>query len=119
MVLLARRAFGVALSRDQPALLEPFEAIREDVAGNALGRGEEVGEPPLVVQEEIPDDEERPAIADEVERAGNGAARPQRAAAARTGAQRLFHAASLAQTCKMQLSGLDCPANVTCILQVT
>jgi hypothetical protein len=73
MIFHPRRAVCITLARDQPALFEPIEPVGEDVAGNPLGRILEIREAPLVVQQEIPNHQQRPAIADEIECASNRA----------------------------------------------
>ena len=61
---------GVAVSCDQAAAFEPGQPFRQNVAGNALGRVEELGEAALVVQQQVAHHEQGPAVADQVEGAG-------------------------------------------------
>ena len=74
VVLEARRALGVRLAGDETGALEAFQALGQDVGGDVLGREEEIAEAGFT-GEEVADDEQRPAIAEDVERAGDGAAR--------------------------------------------
>src|SRR5579864_6945519 len=77
-VLLTDRALVIPATFDQAAPLEALEAFGEDVGGDAFGRGEELGEAMLAEEEQIPDDEEGPPIAHEVQRPANRAGRAQR-----------------------------------------
>jgi NAD-dependent deacetylase len=79
VVLVACGPFLVPAPLHEAASLETPEALGEDVGGDPFGRSEEVGEPVLVVEQQVADDEQRPEIADEVERAGDRTRGPERA----------------------------------------
>src|SRR5262245_55932754 len=51
----------------EPAVLEPPQAIGQHVGGNALGRREKVRELVLPQEHQVSDDEEGPAVADQVQ----------------------------------------------------
>jgi len=72
-VFFARRVRAVALRRDNPAGDEPFQPVGEDVGRNPFLRFEELGEPPLPPHQ-VSDDEQRPAVAEDIERARHGTA---------------------------------------------
>jgi len=71
MIFLPRRAIRVLSPLDQPAALQPLEAVGEDVARNPLGRRLEFREPTLVIEQQIANDQQRPPIADQIEGAGD------------------------------------------------
>jgi hypothetical protein len=75
MIFLARRVLCVFPPDDQPAALEPLESIRQDVAGDSLRRREELSETTFVVEQQIANDEERPPVADQIERTGDRTSR--------------------------------------------
>src|SRR5215831_2848868 len=74
VVLEPRGVFAVEAARDQAVRFHVLEARRERIRRNAGQRLLEVLEPPRPVQEEVPQHQDRPALADEVERAGDRAA---------------------------------------------
>ena len=74
VVLEPGGVFAVEAARDQAVRLHVFEARRERVRRDAGQRFLEVLESPRPVQEEITQHQDRPALADEVERAGDRAA---------------------------------------------
>src|SRR5262245_13056181 len=74
VVLEPGGVLAVEAARDQAVRLHVLEARRERVRRYAGQRLLEVLEPPRPVAEEIPQHQDRPALADEVERAGDRAA---------------------------------------------
>jgi hypothetical protein len=69
VVLRARGTGEVPLPDDEAAPFEPLEPIREDVGGDTLRRRQKLREAALLIEEEIPQDEQRPAVPNEIERA--------------------------------------------------
>src|SRR5207302_1111004 len=74
VVLEARRALAVRHTPDQAGGLQALEPLGEDVGGNVLGRAEEVAEAGFAM-EKVTDHQQRPAVADQIERACDGAKR--------------------------------------------
>jgi hypothetical protein len=72
VVLEAARVLAVGDAADQARVFEALEAIGEQVGRDVFGRGQEFAEALLAV-EQVADDEQCPAVADDVERAGDGA----------------------------------------------
>src|SRR5437899_3621464 len=62
---------------DKPVLPQRPETRREDVRGDPLRRAEELVEVPLTAQQ-VTHDEQRPAVADEIQRTGHGTVRAAR-----------------------------------------
>jgi len=83
-ILFACRSLLVPTPRDQPASLEPRKSFSQDVGGDGFRGCEEISKPTLAVEQHITHDEQCPPIADEIQRAGNGASRPQLSALRRT-----------------------------------
>src|SRR4051812_10339661 len=79
-VVLAAGVAPIERAGYQPRLFEALEPVCQDVGGDAFGRREELPVATLA-QQQIPDDEQRPAVPEEIQRAGDGAARAARAAA--------------------------------------
>jgi hypothetical protein len=65
-VLGAQGVLAVHDALDEAVLLQPEEAVREELWRRGRGGLAELGEAGLA-QEEVADDEQRPAVADEVE----------------------------------------------------
>src|SRR5262249_20850024 len=96
VVLLTGRALLVPLPFDQAGALQAGQAFRQDVARDALRGCEEVGVAALAIEEDVAHDEERPAVPEDVEGAGDRTGRAQ----PRTGR----HAASVTRTCILQVT---------------
>ncbi len=73
VVFLSRRVLRIAPTDQQAAAFEPLQAISQNVAGDLLRRSEELDVSMLVIQQEIAHHQQRPAISDEIERAGDRA----------------------------------------------
>jgi hypothetical protein len=71
-VLGAKGVLAVDRTLDEAALLEPLEAAGEELGRDARQGGEELAEPALA-EEEVADDEQCPAVPDDVEGLGDGA----------------------------------------------
>jgi hypothetical protein len=63
---------AVATRRDDAGLDQPPQSIRKDVGRNALRRAQELGKASLP-SDQVANHEERPAVADEIQRARDGA----------------------------------------------
>ncbi len=74
VILDAQRVGAVGDAREQALALEAFEAVGEDVGRDVLIRSQEVAEAGFA-EEQVADEDEGPAIADEVEAGGDGAER--------------------------------------------
>src|SRR5579871_5478607 len=99
-------------TRDDALLLEPLEAIGQDVGGDAFGGGEKFAVAGFAAQQ-VTNHEQGPAVAEQVERAGDGA--PGALGVAAAGGVRLgnLHIASItatlsSMTCYLQASGAIC-----------
>src|SRR5882724_1063242 len=64
------RMLGIELAGDDAVLLEDLEALRQHVGGDAVERRQEILKAPRARQE-VPDHEEGPALAEELERLGH------------------------------------------------
>src|SRR5919202_456573 len=80
LVLDARRALAVGAAFDEAFALQALQALGQDVGRDLLGRIEKLAETALAGQQ-VADHQQRPAIADHVEGAGDrtGGAPPRRA----------------------------------------
>ena len=67
----ARRGRGQLTLLDQPCVLEVAQPVGEEIAGDAGQPGTEVGEP-LLPEGQLTQDQQGPAVTDDVERAGGG-----------------------------------------------
>jgi hypothetical protein len=66
----------VAGARNNTFSLEALEAIGKDIRRNSLGRGEQLTEATSIPRE-VANNQERPAVANQVERAGDRAGRAE------------------------------------------
>jgi hypothetical protein len=66
VIFLTRRMILVTAPFDEPAALEPFEAVREDIARDSFGRRQHVRESPLFIEEKIAHHQKSPAVADNI-----------------------------------------------------
>ena len=92
-------AAGVARclrSRDHPRVLEPAQPVGEDVRCHVLLAFEELAVAVLVLEQDVPNDEERPAITEHVERVADRA----------IGSPRVEHTAKPSRLAKCKLSRL-------------
>jgi hypothetical protein len=71
-ILGARRVGGVKPALDHAAFLELLEPSGQNAGRESRERIAEILKAPGAIQQEIAEDEDRPAIADEVEGAGDG-----------------------------------------------
>jgi len=67
---------GVRDAGDQASALEAFQAVGQDVGGDVLGRSKEITEATFA-GEQVANDEQGPAIADDVEGVSHGTQRAQ------------------------------------------
>ena len=74
VILDAQRVGAVGNARNETLALEAFEAVGQNVGGDVLVGQEELAEAG-VAEEQVADDEESPAIADEVKAGCDGAER--------------------------------------------
>src|SRR6266571_6613722 len=95
-------------TRDDARFLEPLQPIGKDVSGDAFGSGKKVAEAGLAAQQ-VTNDQQGPAVAEDVERAGDGAPRALGVATAGGGRLSNVHIASITVTLP----------DMTCVLQVT
>src|SRR5262249_39465906 len=72
VVLRPRRTLTVEAAFDQTLLLEPLQSLREQVGGDLLWRAEKLAVARLAGQQ-VAHDQQRPAIADQVQGAGHRA----------------------------------------------
>src|SRR2546423_6087852 len=71
---------GIRSTEDQPFALEELQAVGEDIGGDMLVGPGKVAEPAIVREQEVADDQQRPPVAEDVERRCNWAARTTRSA---------------------------------------
>ena len=83
VILLARRMVGVLPAVHHPAALEPSQSIRQDVARNPLRGRQEFRKAMLVVQKQVANDEQRPAVTNQIKSAGDRTWRTPRTAGVR------------------------------------
>src|SRR5437899_9185946 len=99
---------AVESHRGVDRFIEPRQPIGKDVGGDAFGSGKKVAEAGLAAQQ-VTNDQQGPAVAEDVERAGDGAPRALGVATV-VGAQLSnLHIASITATL----------CDMTCFLQVT
>jgi len=83
VILLARRVVGILPPFDQPATLEPIQSIRQDVTRHPLRRRKEFRKAMLVIKQQIANDEQCPAVTNQIKRTGDRTWRTQCAAGMR------------------------------------
>jgi hypothetical protein len=72
-ILVARRTLLVAPPLDEAAAFEALQTLRQDVGRDLFRRREKIGEAVLVVEEQVTQDDQRPGVAEDVQRARDGA----------------------------------------------
>ena len=72
VVLDAQWVLTVRDAADEALALQAFESVGQDVRGDVFGRGQEVAVASLA-EKQVADEQQGPAIADDVEGRGDGA----------------------------------------------